>query len=244
MDLDALREALSPALLRNRLATGLICIETSHNDAGGTVPALQHMAQVREIAQSRGIAVHIDGARLFNAAVALGVPASQIAAHGDTVAFCVSKGLSAPIGSLLCGPNAFIERARAFRRMVGGNLRQAGVVAAAGIVALEEMVDRLAEDHQVAKQIADGLHDIDARLVEPESVETNIVNVDVTGTGHAAPEWSAALKEQGILVGPTKPKRLRILTHRHIGKEEAETALIAFRNVAARFAAERPSLRQ
>jgi threonine aldolase len=244
MDLDALREALSPALLRNRLATGLICIETTHNDAGGTVPSLEHMAAVREIAQSRDIPVHIDGARLFNAAAALGVKASDVASHCDTVAFCVSKGLSAPIGSLLCGPTPFIERARAFRRMVGGNLRQAGVVAAAGIVALEEMVDRLVEDHRVARAIADGLHDIDPSLVEPETVETNIVNIDVTETGHPAPEWSAALKEQGVLVGPTKPKRLRILTHRHIGDQEAETAIMAFRNVAARFAGERAGLRQ
>ena len=128
--------------------------------------------------------------------------------------------------------------------MVGGNLRQAGVVAAAGIVALEEMVDRLVEDHRVARAIADGLHDIDPSLVEPETVETNIVNIDVTETGHPAPEWSAALKEQGVLVGPTKPKRLRILTHRHIGDQEAETAIMAFRNVAARFAGERAGLRQ
>jgi threonine aldolase len=238
MDLDALREALSPALLRNRLATGLVCVETSHNDAGGTVPSLEHMAGVREIAQSRGIPVHIDGARLFNAASALGVKASEIASHGDTVAFCVSKGLSAPIGSLLCGPTPFIERARAFRRMVGGNLRQAGVVAAAGVVALEEMVDRLADDHRVAREIAAGLHDIDARLVEPETVETNIINVDLEASPRLAADWAAALKEQGVLVGPTKPRRLRILTHRHIGSEEAKLALAAFRDVAARFGVE------
>ncbi len=244
MDLDALREALSPALLRNRLATGLICVETSHNDAGGTVPSLAHMAAIRGIAQSRGIPVHIDGARLFNAAAALGVKASEITSHGDTVAFCVSKGLSAPIGSLLCGPTAFIERARAFRRMVGGNLRQAGGLAAAGIVALEEMIDRLSDDHRVAKQLADGLHSIDPSLVEPETVETNIINVDLSASPRLSSDWAAALKEQGVWVGPTKPKRLRLLTHRHIGSEEAEIALAAFRNVAARFGAERAGARQ
>jgi threonine aldolase len=239
MDLEALREALSPALLRNRLATGLVCIETTHNDAGGTVPSLEHMAAVREIARERGIPVHIDGARLFNAAAALGVKASEITAHGDTVAFCVSKGLSAPVGSLLCGPTPFIERARAFRRMVGGNLRQAGVVAAAGVVALEEMIDRLADDHRVAKELAAGLFAIDPSLVEPETVETNIINVDLTESARPAADWTAALKEHGIWVGPTKPKRIRLLTHRHIGSEEAKTALLAFRNVAARFGEER-----
>ncbi|MFI5012444.1 MAG: GntG family PLP-dependent aldolase [Hyphomicrobiales bacterium] len=239
IDLDALREALSPALLRNRLATGLICVETSHNDAGGTVPSLEHMAAVQEIAKSRGVPVHIDGARLFNAAAALGASASRIAAHGDTVAFCVSKGLSAPVGSLLCGPAVFIERARAFRRMVGGNLRQSGIVAAAGIVALEEMVERLAEDHRTAKQLAKGLHALDPNFVAPETVETNIINVDLTTSDHAAPEWTSALKEHGILVGPTKPRRIRLLTHRHIGTAEAERALAAFRQVQAKFRAQR-----
>jgi threonine aldolase len=235
IDLDMLRETLSPALARNRLATGLVCMEASHNDAGGTVPSLDHMAAVKELAHRIDVPVHIDGARLFNAAAALGVPAKEVAAQGDTVCFCVSKGLSAPIGSLLCGPAAFIERARAFRRMVGGNLRQAGIVAAAGIVALEEMVERLADDHRVAKLLAKGLHDLDPDLADPETVETNIVNVDLTANRHAAPEWAAALKERGILVGPTKPRRLRLLTHRHIGAAEAERALAAFRQVHAGF---------
>ena len=237
--LDALREVMSPGLAHNRLATALICLETTHNDAGGAVPSLEHMAAVSALARERGVPVHIDGARLFNAAVALGVPASRIAAHGDTLAFCVSKGLSAPIGSLLCGSRAFIERARAFRRMVGGNLRQAGVAAAAGIVALEEMVDRLAEDHRVARLLASGLHDLDSSLTEPETVETNIVNVDLTASARTAPEWAAALKEQGILVGPTKPRRLRLVTHRHVGDEEAKRALAAFRSLTENFSAAR-----
>ncbi|MFI4997996.1 MAG: GntG family PLP-dependent aldolase [Hyphomicrobiales bacterium] len=241
IDLEALREALSPGLIRNRLATALICVETSHNDAGGTVPSLEHMAKVQEIAKSRDVPVHIDGARLFNAAAALGVPASRVAAFGDTVCFCISKGLSAPIGSLLCGTTAFVERARAFRRMVGGNLRQAGTVAAAGIVALDEMVERLAEDHRTARFLADGLHALDPSFVAPETVETNIVNVDLAASPRLASDWAAALKERGILVGPTKPRRLRLLTHRHIGKAEAERALAAFREVGARFAGTRTS---
>ena len=236
IDLEALREALSPGLAHNRLATGLVAIETSHNDAGGTVPSLEHMAAVQTLARERGVPVHIDGARFFNAAQALGVPASRVASFGDSVGFCVSKGLSAPVGSLLCGSAAFIERARAFRRMVGGNLRQAGVVAAAGIVALEEMIDRLAEDHSNAKALAKGLAALEPGLADPRAVETNIVNIDLSGSRRLASEWASALKERGILVGPTKPRRLRLLTHRHIGESEVERALSAFREVHAGFA--------
>jgi threonine aldolase len=236
IDLDALRAALNPSLAHNKLATSLVCVETSHNDAGGAVPSLEHMAELKALAHGSGAPVHIDGARLFNAAAALGVKASEIAAQGDTVCFCVSKGLSAPIGSLLCGSSAFIARARAFRRMVGGNLRQAGVVAAAGIVALEEMVERLAEDNRLAKLMAGELHNLDPSLVEPETVETNIVNVDVTASRHPASDWVAALKQHGVLVGPTKPWRLRILTHRHVGEAEARDAVAAFRKVRDDFA--------
>jgi threonine aldolase len=193
------------------------------------------MAALKALAHGSGVPVHIDGARLFNAAAALGVEAQEIAAQADTVNFCVSKGLSAPIGSLLCGTTAFIARARAFRRMVGGNLRQAGVVAAAGIVALDEMIERLAEDNRLAKLLADELHELDPSLVAPETVETNIVNVDVTASRHPSADWAAALKQHGILVGPTKPWRLRLLTHRHIGEAEAHRAVAAFRQVRAGF---------
>jgi threonine aldolase len=237
IDLDALRGALSPGLARNRLATALVCMETTHNAAGGAVLPLAHMAQVQSLAHAQGVPVHIDGARLFNAAVALGVNARRIAAFGDSVCFCVSKGLSAPVGSLLCGTDTFIERARAFRRMVGGNMRQAGVVAAAGIVALEEMVERLAEDHLAARRLADGLHRIDPRFVDPAAVETNLVNVDMSPSGRLAAEWTAALKPLGVLVAPSSPWRLRLVTHRHVGMAEAERALEAFRQVHARAAA-------
>src|SRR5204862_1121431 len=134
-------------LSANKLATALVTVETTHNSAGGAVIPLDYMAKLRALTAEKGVPVHIDGARVFNAAVALGVPASEIAKHGDSVGFCVSKGLSAPFGSVLCGSAAFVERARAFRRMVGGGMRQAGIMAAAGLVALERMVDRLAEDH-------------------------------------------------------------------------------------------------
>src|SRR4029077_7076844 len=138
-------------------------------------------------------------------------------------------GLSAPVGSLLCGSTAFIESARAFRTIVGGNLRPSGGVGAGGLVAVGEMTERLAEDHRRARELASGLAALDASFSDPREVETNIVNVDLARSARLSSEWAAALKSRGILVGPTKPKRLRLLTHRHIGDGEVERALAAFR---------------
>ncbi len=216
MDLEALRETIKPALTPRSLGTALIVMETTHNDAGGAVLPLAYMAAVHGLAQDAGVPVHVDGARVFNAAVALGVPASAIAANGESVGFCISKGLSAPVGSVLCGSAAFIARARAFRRMVGGNLRQSGVIAAAGIVALEEMVDRLAEDHARAKRLAEGLAAGHPSLVDPAVVETNIVPLDVAKSGRRADLWVDALKGKGVLAGVWSPWQIRMVTHRHI----------------------------
>jgi threonine aldolase len=229
IDLDALRDAINPALLPNRLVTALIVQETSHNAAGGAVLPLSHMAALHDIARSHDIPVHTDGARLFNAAVALGVTAQRVATHTDTVSFCLSKGLSAPVGSMLAGPAAFIARARAFRRMVGGNMRQSGVIAAAGIVALETMVERLAEDHRTARRLAAGLHALDPSLVDPDTVETNIVPVNV-GRGAAA-NLAARLGEKGVLVAPSGSATLRFVTHRHIGDADVDATIAAFRAV-------------
>ncbi|MFI4986191.1 MAG: GntG family PLP-dependent aldolase [Alphaproteobacteria bacterium] len=241
MDLGALAEALSPGLSPNRLGTALVTLETTHNAAGGTVLPLSYMAAVARLARDGGVPVHIDGARLFNAAVALGVGAERVAAHGDSVCFCISKGLSAPVGSLLCGSAAFIQRARAFRRMVGGNLRQAGTVAAAGIVALEEMIDRLAEDHASARHLALGLARLDVSLADPGEIESNIVNVELAASRHTAAEWVGALKERGLLVGAARPFRLRLVTHRHIGPAEVERAIEAFAKVWKGFTARQPA---
>lgn len=226
MDEDLLREAIRP-MTRNNFGTALVCMETTHNGAGGTVLPLAHMQRVHALAREHGVPVHTDGARLFNAATALGVPASEIARHTDSVCFCVSKGLSAPVGSVLCGSKAFIERARPFRRMVGGNLRQAGLIAAAGIVALETMVDRLKDDHVAAKRLAAGFHAIDASLTDPADVETNIVRVNVGHTGRSAVQWAEAFAQHGIAVSPADPRSLRFVTHRHIGDAEVAAAVTA-----------------
>jgi threonine aldolase len=228
MDIEALGEAIAPALLPNRLATALIAMETTHNDAGGAVLPLAHMQAVHALGRAHGIPVHVDGARLFNAAVALGVDAAVIAAHCDSVTFCISKGLSAPVGAVLAGSRAFISRARAYRRMVGGNLRQGGVIAAAGIVALETMVARLADDHAMARRLAEGLHRIDPALVDPARVETNIVQVDTRRSGRPAADLVAALKMRGVMAGLWSKYVIRMVTHRHIDAASIDETVRVF----------------
>ncbi len=230
MDETVLRETMRP-MTRNNFGTALICMETTHNGAGGAVLTLAHMQRVHALAGEHGIPVHTDGARLFNAAVALGVSAAEIARHTDSICFCVSKGLSAPVGSVLCGPRAFIERARTFRRMVGGNMRQAGSIAAAGIVALKTMVERLAEDHATAKRLATGLHAIDASLIDPKDIETNIVRISVRASGRSAAQWAEDFKARGIAVSPADSGSLRFVTHRHIGNAEVDAAIATCREI-------------
>jgi threonine aldolase len=224
MDLDALREAIRP-VTRNQMGAALVWMENTHNRSGGAVLPLAHMRAVVELARASGVPVHLDGARIFNAAISLGVPPSEIAQNSDSVCFCVSKGLSAPVGSILCGSKEFIERARAYRRMVGGNMRQAGPLAAAGIVAIETMMERLAEDHQTAKRLAEGLHRIDPSLCDPKGVETNLVRVDVRKSGRRAAQWSADLKQKGVLVAPADVYSLRFVTHRHISAPDVDAAV-------------------
>jgi threonine aldolase len=232
-DLSAIREHLSERLSANKLATALVCVETTHNSAGGAVLPLDYLARLRALTGEKNVPVHIDGARIFNAAVALGVPAADIARYGDSIGFCVSKGLSAPFGSVLCGSTAFVERARAYRRMVGGGLRQAGIMAAAGLVALERMVDRLADDHRRAQRIAQGLHAVDPRLTDPRLVETNIVMLEIGHGGADARAWIQALEAHGLKAGAWSPRSLRFVTHRHIDDAAVEQAITIVRTVAA-----------
>jgi threonine aldolase len=218
-------------MTRMQFPTALICLETTHNDAGGAVIALDRLAAVRTAAAEHGIPVHIDGARLFNAAVALGVKGSDIGKHADSIGFCVSKGLSAPVGSVLCGSADFVARARVYRRLVGGTMRQAGVFAAAGIVALEKMVDRLVEDHAHARKIADGLHALDPALVNPNKIDSNIIMVETGKTGLDAAGWVAALAKQNVKAATWSPASLRLVTHRHIDDAAVAQTIAAFREV-------------
>jgi threonine aldolase len=216
------------------MGTALVWMENTHNRSGGSVLPLAYMEAVSKLAREKGVPVHLDGARIFNAAIALGCAPSAIAQYADSVCFCVSKGLSAPVGSILCGSKEFIERSRAYRRMVGGNMRQSGPVAAAGIVALETMVDRLAEDHATAKRLAEGLHRIDASLVNPGEVDSNLVRVEVKKSGRRAAQWSADLKQKGVVVAPCDIYSLRFVTHRHISPADVDTTVSAFSSLWSR----------
>lgn len=223
MDEGALADAI-----RASSRPGLIAMETTHNGAGGTVLPLPHMMRIHALGQSNGIPVHLDGARLFNASVALGVPAARIAEHADSVMVCLSKGLSAPVGSLLCGSAAFVARARALRKLVGGTMRQSGVVAAAGLVALETMIERLAEDHAAARRLAAALSWLDPALADPDQVQTNILRVDVSASGREAAAWAEGVKRHGILVQASGPLQLRLVAHRHVDEAAVDRTIAAF----------------
>ena len=199
--------------------SALICLEDTHNRAGGTCYPLETLAAIRKVADRHKVRVHIDGARLFNAAVAQGVQADKIAQYADSVQFCLSKGLCAPVGTLLVGKTDFIKSARRYRKMLGGGMRQAGILAAAGIVGLESMVDRLAEDHVNARQLAEGLASA-GFAIDLSTVQTNIVIVDVSRMGVKAADFAAKLKKAGILVSMFGEYRIRMVTHHGITSVE------------------------
>ncbi|NJK42224.1 MAG: aminotransferase class I/II-fold pyridoxal phosphate-dependent enzyme [Aquincola sp.] len=228
LDLAALTTAL--ASTKGSLQARLVCIETSHNNEGGAVASLDHMRKVFEVSRGSGVRVHLDGARLFNAALALGESAARICEQADTVSVCLSKGLSAPMGAVLMGPEAVIHRARWLRKLVGGAQRQVGICAAAGLDALTSQVERLAEDHASAQRLAEGLRAIPALHVKWPG--TNIVQVNVAATGMTAKQWEARLHECGVLVRPWGPHLMRCVTHRHIDKAAVEQAIAVFRSVA------------
>ena len=202
--------------------TAVVCLENTHNRGNGAAFSADEMATVTDVAHAHDVPVHLDGARIFNAAVALGIPAADIAAQADSVTFCLSKGLSAPVGSVVCGSREFIDKARRMRKMVGGGMRQAGIIAAAGIVALETMVDRLAEDHANAGKLAHGLARITGVSVDPAHIETNIVYVDLVGISSA--ESVSGLRQRGVLVNGMDGW-VRFVTHYGITAEDIELAL-------------------
>jgi len=208
--------------------TGLLCLEDTHNMCGGRVLAPATLRELAVPARQRSLPVHMDGARIFHAAVALGLPASVFAAEVDSVMFCLSKGLSAPVGSMLAGSRAFIAEALRIRKLLGGGMRQAGVIAAAGIVALTEMVDRLAEDHVHARRLAEGLANIRGIAIEPEAVETNILFFGVQGReGQPADTaaFVAAAAAAGVLFSGGDDGRIRAVTHYGITAVDVDRAL-------------------
>jgi len=204
--------------------TGVVCLENSQNRCGGAVLDLEYMRQVRTIAHDRGVPVHLDGARIFNAAAYLGVPAAAVAAEVDSVQFCLSKGLGAPVGSLVVGTDAFIQDVRKQRKVLGGAMRQSGVIAAAGVIAFETMIDRLPEDHARARRLADGLAAIDGIVIDLDVVQTNIVVFKLQGEkDHAG--FIADLKSRGLLVSNYGLRGVRMVTHYEIDDVAIERAL-------------------
>ncbi len=212
--------------------TRLIALENTHNACYGAPLTPDYHRAVYEIARARGIRVHTDGARIFNAAVALGVSVAELAQHTDTISFCLSKGLSAPVGSLLCGPRDFIAEARRNRKMVGGGMRQAGILAAAGIVALETMIERLADDHANARHLAQGLAEIPGIALDVARVKTNIVFFDLTN--HlTAQQLAERTARDGVLIGVAGAQRIRVVTHYGIERADVDTALAVIRRAVA-----------
>lgn len=213
--------------------TRLVILENTSNRGGGTIYTPEHVAQIRALTEAHGLTLHMDGARLWNAHVATGRPLAEFTRALDSVSVCLSKGLGCPVGSLLAGPRPFIERAHRFRKMLGGGMRQAGVLAAAGLYALEHHLLRLAEDHARLRRLAKGLAALPGLQVEPERYPTNIAFVDLGPSLPSAPVFSQALKRRGVLANPTGPRRLRVLTHLDLDDAAVDRALEAFADTLA-----------
>ncbi|MEE9202964.1 MAG: low-specificity L-threonine aldolase [Dehalococcoidia bacterium] len=223
MDPDTIEAAIRPQNIHYPPTT-LLCLENTHNRCGGAVLTSEYTSAVAGLAHQHGLGVHLDGARIFNAAVALGVPAGELARPVDSVSFCLSKGLSAPVGSLLCGGQGFVDSARKWRKMLGGGMRQAGVIAAAGMVALQQMVSRLAEDHSTAQHLARGLGRIPGITIHPEDVQTNIVMFQPPATV-SAPEFIQQMGARGVRFTYPGGRKVRAVTHRMVGTEDIDEAL-------------------
>ena len=218
-------------------ATALLCLENTQNRCSGAVMTPADTKAVCDVAHNAGVPVHLDGARIFNASVSLEVPALELTKDVDTMSFCLSKALSCPVGSVLVGSNEFITEATRWRKMVGGGMRQAGILAVAGLVALDTMVDRLAEDHQNSRRLAQGLANIDGLSVDPDSIQTNIVIFDVEEKVGAAPDFIKAMKDAEVLVSYPGERSVRMVTHRHISSEDVEETLSRTSKVVREFQA-------
>lgn len=228
IDVDEMAQAIRQDDIHNP-RTSLLCLENTHNRCGGAVLSPEYTAAVSERAHGRGLRVHLDGARIFNAAIASGIPARDLAAPVDSISFCLSKGLGAPVGSLICSSREFIDRARKWRLMLGGGMRQAGIIAAAGIVALERMVERLVEDHANARRLAQGLAQIPGVTIQPEKVITNILFFELPEY-LSAPELVKAVASKGVKLGYRGVgRRVRVVTHWMITASDIDYALDSLR---------------
>jgi len=209
----------------------LICLENTHNRCYGSVLTPQYMKSVAKLAADNNLCVHLDGARVFNAAIALGLDVAELTCYADSVSFCLSKGLSSPVGSLICGSSDFIAEARRNRKVLGGGMRQSGIIAAAGITALEQMVDRLAEDHENAKRLAEGIARIQGLSIELNRIQTNIVYFDIADGQFDTGKLVTHLSDRGIKILQLAPNRLRAVTHYGISAEDINLTLTALNEI-------------
>lgn len=230
MDLDILQQTLKNT---KTLRTELVCMETTHVNAGGAVLPLAHMRVVRELARGAGARVHVDGARIFNAAVALQVPVADVAGCADTVSVCLSKGLSAPAGAVLVGPAETIAHARHLRKMLGGTQRQIGVLAASGIEAVETMSLRLADDHATAHHLSTQLRAALPAAIGVTTPASNIVFIELPKDAPDSSAWGSEMKKRGVLIRPWGERRIRLVTHRHIDAHSINTAIAQFQQAAS-----------
>jgi threonine aldolase len=221
INVDQIKQSLRPKDLHFPPTT-LLCLENSHNRGGGTVYPVQLTDEIAEFAHGEGLKVHMDGARIFNAAVALNVDVKELVKNADSVMFCLSKGLSAPVGSVLVGSIDFIKKARKIRKILGGGMRQAGVLAAAGIIAIEKMVERLADDHTNARFLAEGLNKIDGLKIDLETVQTNMIYCDISQLKVPVNGFLDLLKNEGLLVSPVPPNKIRFVTNRHVSRSDMD----------------------
>jgi len=224
MDWNSIEAAIRPSS-SHFAQTGLIAIENTQNLAGGSVMSFESMQEITDRAHRKGLPVHLDGARIFNAAIVLKRDVAEIASLFDSVMFCLSKGLGAPVGSMLAGSRDFIERAVPVRRMLGGGMRQVGVLAAAGLVALEKMTARLHEDHANAQLLARGLAEIHGIKIDPERVQTNIIVFDVGESGQTPSVLVTELKRLGVLANAINSREVRMVTHKDVSRGDCEEAL-------------------
>ena len=211
--------------------TRLICLENTHNRCNGSPLTAGYIDSVAALAKRHGLSVHLDGARIFNAAVALGVNVTGLTESVDSLIFCLSKGLSAPIGSMVCGSQEFIAEALRTRKVLGGGMRQTGVIAAAGTIALEQMLDRLAEDHMNARRLAEGIAQTPGLSIDHARLKTNIIFFDLVSDRLTAPEFITRLEQRGVKLLPTGPSRFRMVTHYGINSEDIDAALMALGQV-------------
>jgi threonine aldolase len=233
LDASQIEEAIRPDD-HHFPVTRLVCLENTHNRGGGSIYPLEKISEIYRLAKSKGLLLHLDGARLWNASMATGIKPEEYAQWADSVSVCLSKGLGAPIGSLVAGSKSFIDRVHRFRKMFGGGMRQAGIIAAAGIYALDHHIERLKDDHQNARRLAVGLKEFKGVSIDPKHVETNIVIFDVSNTGMTGAQVSEAMKKEGVLIHAFSRTQIRLVTHLDITSEDIETALKAFEKILRR----------